>query len=411
MQPQPSTAAARAAAAAEAATTLQGGDIIASPNVFGGIKPTGELLAQPAQLGREEELEYVRRALFFIASNDAQRALAERALCGTDGCSLEVEDDLLIDDTPAVFNHEEILAEMRRASSAAAEKQREAARNRRTAEIPCKVPPNLSDTEFRLMVSVGRAAYNKLFHHNRKLIYYEVNKVCGTGYSRATVMEKADFLQEGAQGLLRAIRLFDTARGVRFSTYASWHVRAFVLRSLRDKSHIVRLPQKLQEDMMQIRKARYRYAVENQGHEPREAALAEMLHFTPTRVREALKGLASASAASLDVPLSAVGSNPSHEPLGSSVASTKNDAAASENELYQTQLQNELEGAMAGRDPRRTKITRLKYGMEDGVEWTYAQLAERFNTTTSVTKSIVRSEVAFLRRFKRRELHGFVQHL
>lgn len=162
---------------------------------------------------------------------------------------------------------------------------------------------------------------------------------------------------------------------------------------------------------MQIRKARYRYAVENQGHEPREAALAEMLHFTPTRVREALKGLASASAASLDVPLSAVGSNPSHEPLGSSVASTKNDAAASENELYQTQLQNELEGAMAGRDPRRTKITRLKYGMEDGVEWTYAQLAERFNTTTSVTKSIVRSEVAFLRRFKRRELHGFVQHL
>ena len=62
-------------------------------------------------------------------------------------------------------------------------------------------------------------------------------------WQRATVMEKADFLQEGAQGLLRAIRLFDTARGVRFSTYASWHVRAFVLRALRDKSHLVRLPQ------------------------------------------------------------------------------------------------------------------------------------------------------------------------
>ena len=111
-------------------------------------------------------------------------------------------------------------------------------------------------------------------------------------WSRATVMEKADFLQEGAQGLLRAIRLFDSARGVRFSTYAAWHVRAFVLRALRDKSHIVRLPQTLQTDMMQIRKARYRYAVENQGHAPSNAALAEMLDWQPGRVEGALKGLA-----------------------------------------------------------------------------------------------------------------------
>ena len=57
--------------------------------VFGGMTASGELLDQPASLGRTEELEYVRRALFFIASNDARRAilpkpwaeLDERALC------------------------------------------------------------------------------------------------------------------------------------------------------------------------------------------------------------------------------------------------------------------------------------------------------------------------------------------
>merc|ERR1719163_1246881 len=112
-------------------------------------------------------------------------------------------------------------------------------------QSPVEVPEEMSDTEFRLTIALGRAAYNKLFHHHQRLVYYEVNKVW-PNWQRATVIEKADFLQEGAQGLLRAIRLFDTTRGVRFSTYACWHVRAFVLRALRDKSYIVRLPQSLQ---------------------------------------------------------------------------------------------------------------------------------------------------------------------
>ena len=59
----------------------------------------------------------------------------------------------------------------------------------------------------------------------------------------------------------------------------------------------------------------------------------------------------------------------------------------------------------------RIDILRLKYGLEDGVEWTYPQLAKRFNTTANVAKGIVRSEVAFLRRAKKRVLQDFVGHL
>lgn len=110
---------------------------------------------------------------------------------------------------------------------------------------------DLSDTEFRLRESVGRAAYNKLFRHNQGLIYKEVNALLGANWKTASIMDKADFLQEGAQGLLRAIRLFDIGRGFNFSTYAVWHIRAYVLRAVRDKSRLVRLPQALQNDMMQ----------------------------------------------------------------------------------------------------------------------------------------------------------------
>jgi len=314
-----------------------------------------------------------------------------------------------------VFNHDELLVEMRSAASAAAAKAAAAKRHgKQTAtEVPCDVPEQLSDVEFRLRQALGRAAYNKLFLHNRKLVYYEVNKVW-PNWARATVLEKADFLQEGAQGLLRAIRLFDTGRGVRFSTYASWHVRAFVLRALRDKSHIVRLPQMLQADMQMIKKGRYRYAVENQGLVPSDAALADLLQWPLSRVQAALKGLASASATSLDaepVGISKGGDSGSGQSLHSRLPSDKHDSAAAENEVYRLQLRNTLRHAMSERDPRRIDILRLKYGLEDGVEWTYPQLAKRFNTTANVAKGIVRSEVAFLRRAKKRVLQDFVGHL
>ena len=237
----------------------------------------------------------------------------------------------------------------------------------------------------------------QLFLRHQRVVYFEVNKVW-PAWQRATVIEKADFLQEGAQGLLRAIRLFDTSRGVRFSTYASWHVRAFVLRALRDKSRIVRLPQLLQLDMAQIRKARYRYAVESHGRAPTDDALAAMLHWPPSRVAAALKGLASSLTTSLDAdslgeaPGLGVGSAVP-EPLMSRVASPRHGGAAAENEVYEGQLCDALETAMAERDPRRIQITRLKYGLEDGVEWTYPQLSVRFNQTASVLKGIVRTEV------------------
>lgn len=387
-----------------AVRSLQGRHLVQNPNVFQGISTNGQILEQPLPLGREEELELVSRAIFFIASTDAHRALTEAA-----------RDRAGDPDEAFYFSHEEVLTQMRVAASEAVVLAA-AAQNKgqqSATEVPCEVPTSMSDVEFRLQQALGRAAYNKLFLHNRKVIYYEVNKVW-PNWARATVVERADFLQEGAQGLLRAIRLFDASRGVRFSTYASWHVRAFVLRALRDKSHIVRLPQLLQADMQMIKKGRYRYAVENQGLMPSDSALAELLQWPLDRVEAALKGLASASATSLDAEPAGDhkgGDTQSGQSLHSRLPSEKHDSIAAENEVYRLQLRHTLRLAMSERDPRRIDILRLKYGLEDGVEWTYPQLAARFNTTANIAKGIVRTEMNFLRRAKKSVLQDFVGHL
>jgi len=51
-----------------------------------------------------------------------------------------------------------------------------------------------------------------------------------------------DLAQLGLLGLLRAIKKFDPDREVKFSTYASYWIRAFISRGIADQRRLVRVP-------------------------------------------------------------------------------------------------------------------------------------------------------------------------
>lgn len=81
----------------------------------------------------------------------------------------------------------------------------------------------------------GVAARQVMFHHNLRLVLH-----IARSYSHA--MGLADVGQEGAIGLLFAIKKFDYYKGNKFSTYASWWIRQAISRAVSDKAHLVRLP-------------------------------------------------------------------------------------------------------------------------------------------------------------------------
>ena len=106
----------------------------------------------------------------------------------------------------------------------------------------------LSVEELGETVRVGERSKQCLVDANMRLVASVAKKYNAQG------LELTDLVQEGTKGLERGAEKFDPSRGYRFSTYATWHVRSYILRAVRDKLHVVRLPQNLQRDMSDIRK-------------------------------------------------------------------------------------------------------------------------------------------------------------
>jgi RNA polymerase primary sigma factor len=76
-----------------------------------------------------------------------------------------------------------------------------------------------------------------------------------------------DLIQEGNSGLLRAVDKFESARGLKFSTYATWWIRQGISRAIRDHSRTVRVPSQKAESAVKVRAALQAFG-HDKGHRP-----------------------------------------------------------------------------------------------------------------------------------------------
>jgi hypothetical protein len=100
----------------------------------------------------------------------------------------------------------------------------------------------------RAMVE-GQQARTTLVSSNTGLVtsiakrhYYSLKQATEAGGGVGTILTLADLIQEGNLGLMQAAERFETERGLRFSTYATYWIRQRILRSISDSSRIIRLP-------------------------------------------------------------------------------------------------------------------------------------------------------------------------
>ena len=106
-------------------------------------------------------------------------------------------------------------------------------------------------------------------------------------------------VQEGNLGLIKAVEMFDDSRGFRFSTYATWWIRKYILNAINKQGRLIVLPdavlariRKLNDTTEQLEK--------KYGGTPTDELLAYSLGTTVEKIIE-IKRLASEIILPLDI--------------------------------------------------------------------------------------------------------------
>ncbi|MBU0682632.1 MAG: RNA polymerase factor sigma-32 [Proteobacteria bacterium] len=95
-----------------------------------------------------------------------------------------------------------------------------------------------------------------------------------------------DLVQEGNVGLVQAVKKFDPYRGVKFSYYAAYWIRAYILKFIMDNWRLVKIGTTQAQRKLFFSLNKERKLLESQGFNPEPKLLAERLNVKESEVIE-----------------------------------------------------------------------------------------------------------------------------
>lgn len=112
-------------------------------------------------------------------------------------------------------------------------------------------------------------------------------------FQRRWMQNVLDLVQEGNVGLLRAVNKFDPDKGIKFSYYASFWIKAYILKFIMDNWRMVKIGTTQVQRKLFYNLNRERQKLVAQGFDPDSAMLSERLGVSEEQIAEMDQRLAS----------------------------------------------------------------------------------------------------------------------
>ena len=245
------------------------------------------------------------------------------------------------------------------------------------------------EVEYAKAIEKGSdAAREQLINANLRLVVSIAKKYIGRGLSFL------DLVQEGNQGLMRAVEKFDWKRGFKFSTYATWWIRQAITRAIADQAKTIRIPVHMVETINKVYKAT-RALTQRLGHEPAVEQIAEEVGISVEKVEEIYR--ISQDTTSLATPVG----DDEDSFLGDFIEDTTQPSPYEETSMEL--LRESIEEVLGSLDEREAKVLSLRFGLMGETPKTLEEVGKIFNVTRERIRQIEAKALRKLRHPSRRK--------
>ena len=224
----------------------------------------------------------------------------------------------------------------------------------------------------------GLVARNRLAMANLRLVVSIAKNYAG----RSRDLSLLDLVQEGSEGLYKAVDKFEPQRGFKFSTYATWWIKQSIVRGLADKSRTIRIPVHMSETTQRYQKAMVQME-KDLGRPPTVQEVAAELDVDPEKVYMIRR--ISQDIVQLERPLGG-----SDEEGNTRISDTveDHDQETQEKIVSKDILKEQVHGILKDLSPRERQVIEMRHGLEDGIQHTLEQIGLALGVTRERVRQI-----------------------